>query len=243
MASYKEFEANKVSRYLGIAFTGIGAIMLIVFIGVAIRTLTVTSSYEKINSTICDITYTKNNDGGSQTKVTVAYEFDGATYQQVLPSADSSMRVGQNVAIYVDPDDPTNIQTMEFYVVMLAVFGGLGAVFGTIGVIISIKSKDYRKQLIDEGRGEPVYATVTYAGKSSVEVNSQSTYHVKANWTDEYGAAHEFKSRLTYTDPNMYINEGDEIQVYIDPKNYKHYHVCLEELEEKFIQSEAGNIQ
>ena len=42
MASRKEFDANKVSRYLGIAFTGIGAIMLIVFIGVAIRLLVVT---------------------------------------------------------------------------------------------------------------------------------------------------------------------------------------------------------
>ena len=242
MASYKEFDANKVPRYLGIAFTGIGVIMLIVFIGVVIRTLTVIGSYEKISSTISDITYTKNNDGGSQTKVTVEYEFDGTAYQQVLPSADSSMRVGQSVAIYVDPDDPANIQTTEFYVVMLAIFGGLGAVFGTIGVIISIKSKDYRKQLIDEGKGEPVYATVTYVGKSSVEVNSNITYHVKANWTDEYGMAHEFKSKLTFTDPSLYIAVGDEIQAYVDPKNYKHYHVCLEELEEKFVQ-EAGNEQ
>lgn len=237
-----EYNPNKISRCLGLAFMGIGAVMLIVFIGVAIRTLTVTSSYEKISSTIYDITYTKNNDGGSQTKVTVEYEFDGATYQQVLPSADSSMRVGQSVAIYVDPDDPRNIQTMEFYVVMLAVFGGLGAVFGTIGVIISVRSKDYRKQLIDEGRGEPVYATVTYVGKSSVEVNSNITYHVKAAWTDEYGAAHEFKSKLTFTDPSLYIAEGDEIQAYVDPKNYKHYHICLEELEQKFVQ-EAGNEQ
>lgn len=242
MASYKEFDANKIPRYLGIAFTGIGAIMLIVFIVMAIRLLTVTSSYEKISSAISDITYTKNNDGGSQTKVTVQYEFDGTAYQQVLPNADSSMRVGQSVAIYVDPDDPTNIQTTEFYVVMMAVFGGLGVVFGAIGVIMLRASKDYRKQLIDGGRGEPVYATVTYVGKSSVEVNDHETYRVKANWTDEYGAAHEFKSKLTYTDPSLYIAEGDEIQAYVDPKNYKHYHVCLEELEEKFVQ-EAGNEQ
>ena len=191
MASYKELDANKVPRYLGIAFTGIGAIMLIVFIGMAIRMLAVTSSYEKINSTIYDITYTKNNDGESQKRVTVEYRLGGEMYQQVLPSTDSSMRVGQTVAIYVDPDDPKSIETVEFFVIMLA-------------------------------------------------VNGRKAYHVKANWTDELGAEHELKSRLTFTDPNLYIAEGDEIQVYIDPKNYKHYHVCLEELEEKFVQ-EAGD--
>lgn len=242
MASYKEFDANKVPRYLGIAFTGIGAIMLIVFIGMAIRMFAVTSSYEKINSTIYDITYTKNNDGESQKRVTVEYRFGGEMYQQVLPSTDSSMRVGQTVAIYVDPDDPKSIETVEFFVVMMAIFGGMGAVFGTIGIIFLIKCKDYRKQLIEEGRGEPVYATITYAGEANVEVNGRKAYHVKANWTDELGAEHELKSRLTFTDPNLYLAEGDEIQVYIDPKNYKHYHVCLEELEEKFIQ-EAGNVE
>ena len=91
MASYKELDANKVPRYLGIAFTGIGAIMLIVFIGMAIRMFAVTSSYEKINSTIYDITYTKNNDGESQKRVTVEYRLGGEMYQQVLPSTDSSM--------------------------------------------------------------------------------------------------------------------------------------------------------
>lgn len=243
MASSKNFDPNKISRIIGLVFAAIGIVMLIVFIGAAVYSYKVMRSYEKTSSTIFDISYTKNNNGETHKRVSVEYEFDGTVYQEVLPNSDSSMRVGQSVAIYVDPDDPQSIETVESMVILLAVFGGFGIVFSTIGFIFFIKCKDYRKKLIDEGRGELVYATVTYAGESNVRVNYQTAYHVKATWTDESGNVHEFKSKLTYTDPRIYLNVGDQIQVYVDPKNYKHYYVCLEDLEEMFIQSKERDIQ
>lgn len=219
----------------GAWFCTVGLIIIVLFSAWMISESRYDEKYDKVTATIDEITSYISNDardrGDLKHSATISYDYNGVHYDNISPkSFNSSMHEGKKLEIYLDPADPYS-PILKASKVFFYSFIGIGTFVLLIGVsIIGINFGNNKKRLVDRGQGERIYATVVSAGYAHLQINEQRTYRVIATWNDPEGVAHEFKSKYLYFDPSEYINEGDQIEVYVDPKNYKKYYMCAQEL-------------
>lgn len=220
----------------GRLFIIIGLIMIGIFGGQMFAESRYDEKYDKVEATIMQINSDVSNREIDRGEIThsalIEYTYNGEYYDYIsLGSFRSSMREGQKVTIYLKPSAPRDPITKMGTGFFLA-YIGIGTLVLFIGVsTIVVGGMSNKKRLVDKGQGEQVYATVTYAGKTSLTINDKRVYRVNATWVDPNGITHELKSDALYFDPSVYIGEGDTIKVYVDPKNYKKYYMCAKELQ------------
>lgn len=220
----------------GRLFIIIGLIMICAFGGAMFAESRYDEKYDKVEATISDISsFVSDREvdrGEIVHTVLIEYYYNGEFYDYIrLGSFKSSMREGQKVTIYLEPSAPRDPRTKMgngFFFAWI----GIGTFVLLIGVsMIVVHGKSNKKRLVDKGQGEQVYATVTYAGKTSLTINDKRVYRITATWEDPNGITHELKSNSLYFDPSAYIKEGELIEVYVDPNNYKKYYMCAQELQ------------
>ena len=171
--------------------------------------------------------YNRNRDEYEH-DVTVEYFIDGQRYTNSLNYYVSSMKPGQTVTVYYDPDDP--YRTMDkpylacvFIAVFVLIFGGVGGglLFSEISFMMKIN------RLADEDK-----YVICGMDCQFLEVNSNVTVnHVRYLQTDiiycdERGMEHKFSTR-PYKPGNCPIYPGQPVKVYVDlendPKKYYVY--------------------
>lgn len=173
---------------------------------------------------------------------TVSYVYDGWAYENVaLHTHKKGMLTGDMIDIYIDPADPGSpkYQTYDHAEkILLAVLSSSVLLCGMVLFILSFF--DLKKRLIDKGEGERVSAILEKIEPNRKQDEFRYTYRLIAKWEDENGIWHRFISESLNIDPSVYINVGDLIEVYVDPKNYRKYHVCAKELEQEYEKSQTN---
>ncbi len=167
----------------------------------------------------------------------IDYSYDGESYTDVLiNSYSSSMKPGRELVIYVNPENPLDITVRSTSIVLVAVFGGLGAILVIVGALITlvpvIRSRKYH-DMIDSGQ----YITGTIKSiytNEHVVVNGVYPINIIVSAVNPYtGKEMTFKTKNLYDDVYSYYTEGEEIKVYYKDEKFRKYQVDLSKLGEE----------
>ncbi len=225
-------------KLFGLIFGAIGLVLIVVAIIIAVNRVNFINSADKITGTVTDITYSvrkssSRNSGRTGGGTEVTYTYEGKEYVRNLSSTSSSIQQGDEVVIYVDKDNPRNIELEAFVFFPVIIIGAIGIPFFIIGLVFLIvagRKGNKMKRLMSEGR--KVYAEVTGGAMNySYRVNGKHPFKLECRYTDPYnGAVFLYSSENTFMIPDNYI--GQQVAVYVDKADYSKYHVDLDSLAE-----------
>jgi len=128
---------------IGIVFGLVGLLLVAIGGFLLIRTRIFISKAQEVKGTVIRMVYSHSSEGGGG--YSPVYQFRTLTGQTIevadnLSSNPPMFREGQIVDVLYDPENPNNARIkkwMNLYFVPL-LLGGLGAVFGGIGVIMLV---------------------------------------------------------------------------------------------------------
>ncbi|MDO4333397.1 MAG: hypothetical protein Q4C58_12045 [Eubacteriales bacterium] len=138
-----------------------------------------------------------------------------------------------------DTGDPWEVRAQSGMYVAFLILMILGIVFfctGAVPLIILRIKKQKNKRLLEKGR--VLYATVESIDRNrSYNVNGRNPYVIYCTWKDEYADLfYRFKSGNLWTNPALIFPEGSEIEVYVDPNDFRKYYVDAErKLSQKIV--------
>ncbi|MCI7767158.1 MAG: DUF3592 domain-containing protein [Oscillospiraceae bacterium] len=226
----ERYKWSFVSTIIGWVFFAFGVIFLII----PLISIASWAEFKKdavpVSAEITDIdTYTKRSNHKNRTyhDVYVEYEYDGVTYSEELDYYTSGMKKGDDIEIYVDPDDPSRSRSNPF--VFSAIMAVFGLVFGGIGagfLVHEIKMSIYINKLIAEDKF--IYADYSNEEQANVTVNNVRYNHSVFVYDDGLGRIMTFNSEPHHPSSRPHI-QGDSIKVYVDLENNpKKYYVSRE---------------
>lgn len=148
------------------------------------------------------------------------------TYCSNNSSNPPAYAVGEKVQIYYDPSNPADAAMAGISGMLGSIIcGGIGIVFLLFGgVFYWLNSKgDGDKALMQNGK--KILADITeVALNSSFEMNGKSPFRIHCQWLNKTdNTVYEFKSKNLWFDPSQYMNNRNQIDVYIDFNNPKKY--------------------
>jgi hypothetical protein len=227
---------KNVSGIIGVVFSTIGVILLVVGILISIKSLDFQKNAVKGTAVIENID-PGNNIGKqhSSGSVYVKYTIDGKVYHSRLNEYSSGMYIGQNVEIYYDPNNPAHMQTSNGWIIAFGILTLLGSVFSIIGFVqlfVQNKKKNLKQNLLSYG--ELVYADTEEISKNfNLNINGENPYRITCKWLDSSSGV-----CYTYISENFWqltkaITDAKKIPVYIDRQKPKKYYVALDEIKEQ----------
>lgn len=233
----KPMSGNIVQKIIGLVFSIIGLSILaggFVLYGAQARQL---DQYTEIKAQIVYIEEYRDFDGDISHNVRVRYEFEGEEYTGVLTYYASSMREGDIVNVYIDPDNPHNYYSPEGAWMILVVFSILGGTFFLIGagfLIFLISRRLRKKKLLRDG--DRVYAQIDNVFTNrNVQTNGRHPVRIDCSWRDPAdGVTYHFRSDNLWKDPTPILERQNitQLPVYLNPDKKKEYVVSLEPLED-----------
>ena len=204
-------------------FIPLGFIFLAIGIAALVHTFSFRASAVKTTAVITDIV--RRGDNGF---VYIEYTANDETCTQVLDYYSSGMRVGGEVDVYYNPNNPGIIQSGGM-IPFGAIFSGIGSVFFTIGIlflIFKLKRKKLRKRLMESGRlvSAEIESVIL---NTKLRVNGRHPYYITCQWQDSM-----FKSENLWHNPQGAIEKKGltHIPLYIDEDNLKKYYVAVDDL-------------
>ena len=237
------------TRNIGIV--GIVAIVFI-FVGVCMGIGAFVAKYtmnnfmenaEEVDAVISDIyrdheAYEHSSSVGSDNSTAyVTYRYDGKKYRDIpISYYSSSMRIGDDITVYVDPDDPEVAKTREGFSLVFIVFLILGGVFTGVGVTmicVSASTKRFNDRTKSTlcGTGIKTGGVVTEVCYDPANcVNAAHPIYIKARYIAPDGMTYFGCSHKILIDVRNYIAVGDVVDVWIDSKNYTRCYVDYQPL-------------
>ena len=217
--SAKEYLVEKV---LGISFFAAGMVLMILALVFAWHSCNIQKSSEKVAGTII------HNYGNS---VEVSYTYEGRAYETILSEYSSSMHTGDEIALYVNKENPTKVRTEMLLFLVTYIFGGISIPFLIIGLVFLLvlrAKKNKKRNLLQNGR--MVEAVVTGGMINyNVRVNNRHPWKLECRFEDTFtGATYLFSSNNIWKDPFLYV--GQNVKVYLDRENPKKYYVDIDSL-------------
>ena len=119
----------------------------------------------------------------------------------------------------------------------LMIFGGIGTAFLLMGLpflVVAIRRRKQMNRVLKEGHyimAEVCEVTRNYG----VRVNNRYPFLIRCRYDDGRGNVHIFKSRNIFYVPDT-LQVGCPVKVYVDPNNYKHYYMDIDEVMPKVIE-------
>ncbi len=224
----KKMGVKKMFIIIGILFVFIGAVLFIAgVISISYET-DFKNNAETTEAVIVDIEYFRKKNGMKR-KPVVEYTVDGVKYKQTLDEYNSGMRIGDNITIYYDPEDPENVSTGSLFASLLAIcMGGLFVIIGGAFIASVIVSFIKKTKLITTGDAF-TGVIIDVKMNMSVRINRRHPYKVECEVTDPYTT-----ERYLYSSENIMedISEliGSDVTVYVDKNNKGKYYVDVKEL-------------
>jgi uncharacterized protein (UPF0333 family) len=214
---------------IGIIFFTIGCFILV-------STVKFKEKAEVTDAVITDIEVDsyRGSNGKRQTShdVFVKYTVDGEEYESEYGEYTSGMRVGQEVEVYYDPENPGDARTGSYF--LPVIFMGIGGLFIVIGfafVIVNFKSSRSRKKLVQNGdalSGKIIDVKMN----TTLRINNRYPYKAECEVINPFD-----NEKYLYSSENITsdITEliGQDVTVYVDKKDRKKYYVDINELIEK----------
>ena len=136
----------------------------------------------------------------------------------------------ENVTIRVNgvARQATSSEGSNFRLLFLLIFGILGIVLTTIGIILSIRMMKRKKEnLWLKQSGKCVLAEVTSYESTGITVNDRRLPRVYCRYIDDKGRTYIFKSGALRTDPSPYLTDN-QIKVYYDRQDISNYFVDID---------------
>ncbi len=236
---------NKTMRIVGIVFSLVPVIIIIIFASIYISNSKKIDEYDEVTGFISIITTETERDSDGDTRVShtayVTYIYEGQSYEDIrLSTYTSDMHKGDRISIYVNPDDPYDI-TVEMSKVFLIIPIIFTVIFGTLGIVMLVMSRGGGGKSDLTQMGIAVEAFVTYSGRANVTVNNAPTYILRAEYTDANGVLRKVKTPLLDFDPSPYVYQnGGKIMVYVDPKKPSKYYIDTAAMANVMYQPQQG---
>lgn len=208
---------NMINKLFGFIFGGIGLILLTVGIILMIGYFNADNGRVKVRASIESL----------GDPVQIRYSFKGQEFIRPINYRSSSMYIGQNVEIYVDPSNPSSFKTPSSNLIAGLVLLAMGCVFATIGFIfiyIMVSGNKLKKRLLAEGmRLEAIIDGIDL--NYSVTMNGRHPLVMFCSYDDGVGNIYKFKSKDIFEDPGFIIDENTRVNVYVDRANMRKYYV------------------
>lgn len=138
-----------------------------------------------------------------------------------------SYRAGEPVEVLYDPGNPTHFSINSFLSLWFGpvVFGGMGVVFSSIGLIPFAWQRRVRQK--DDwlrANGQRIFADFECVElNTSVRLNGQCPWRIVCQWLDPAtNQVRVYRSHNLWYDPARYIT-GKTMEVIFDPANPKRY--------------------
>lgn len=209
-----------------------GGIFSVVGLGMLIGAMYAYQSQQKFlktaqttEGTVQELVYSRSKKGSGTYHPVVAFEAsDGKhyTFHSDMGTNPPSYNVGERVEVRYNPTNPYDAMLTGFWSMwgLIAIFGGLGTIFSSIGlgvIIGKIRKNKTTKYLIENGTPVEVPARVEYN-----TTKGKRSYYIRGEWynpTD--GKMYLFDSEQLPFDPSYFIKQP--VKVLIDPRNPKRY--------------------
>ncbi len=149
---------NKIARFLrntGPArfFVPLG-IILIVF-GIILLSFK-TDSYLETVGKVTEVYETRNAENSQVYDVTFTFNVDGKEYTGVFDELTEEYKVGDDIKVFYNPEDPTQTTNSKLGGIIAPVMIGLGAVALVFGVFKTVKAFQKSKELDRTPKADPV---------------------------------------------------------------------------------------
>lgn len=227
----KKVRESRVEKLLGISFFIVGVLMLAIALVCAYFSWNTERTSEKVTGTITEIYSSRGDDSTGNSAISVEYSYNGRQYEADLSEYSSNMRVGKDITLYVNTENPQKVRTAALLYLPTLILGCVGAPFFIIGCVFLLvlgKRRKKKQSLMQNGRR--VMAEVTGGSRNyNYAVNGRHPWKLECKYEDIYtGALYLFSSGNIWIDPELYI--GQQVAVYVDADNYKKYYVDVESL-------------
>ena len=223
------YRMDKIMVTIGGFFAAFAVIMFMVGVGMMIGWASFSKTCESTDAVITSIERTRHGKH-KRHRVTVEYSVDGEVYSGSLGYYISSMRRGQHVTVYYDPEDPS--YTMSKPYIACAAIAVFDLIFGALGVIMlggEFRNKKIINRLAEEGKYIILDGSVERREVSAnVKVNDVRYMQTDFIYRDRYGYEHVFSSRA-YPPGRCPFDPWQSVTVYVDIENNpKKYYVCTD---------------
>ncbi len=224
---------NNVGNIVGFVFflCGIGIMFLGNFLNNNNKEFAKTAV--PVTAVISEIETYRDSDGDISHRSYVTYEFGGNVYEDVsLGYYSSGMHVGKNVDILCNPNEPYDIQSPEgakFGVWMSFIMGAIFAVVGGALFFVPLVKKAEGNKLMETGK--TIWGVVEKVEiNTNYSVNGEHPWVLYCRYEDSFAdRTYRFKSDNLWFDPSFIYNEGDSIQIIVDPNDYSKHRVIVDE--------------
>lgn len=229
---------NRVEWITCIIFIIVGGILLFVSVLAIKSSMNFKNNALEGKATIYDIKKHIDDEGNAKHTVYVKYSIDNIEYNEVLNYYNTSMKYGDEIKIYYDPNLPTQIQA-KGELTFLFIVPAMGLIFFLIGIIFAInkiKKSTSKNKLMKNGiELEAVIEEVIL--NTSYKVNRVNPYVINCRVTDITNdeTVYLVKSENIWFDPKTTIEQNSitSFPIYIDKKNKKKYYICIDKLKQK----------
>lgn len=214
---------NKLEKILYGAFFIVGVVILAIAIAVAIHTARFQKNAWKVQGVITRIS------SGTE----VEFTLDGQNRTVWLSEYDSRQRVGDEVEVYVDHDNPDHVRMGATLYLPVFILCLIGVVFMSIGVVflsILLAKRNKKKKLMQTGKR--VYAEVTGGVVNyAYTVNGRHPYKLECCYTEEItGIKYLYRSGNIWIDPQLFV--GQQVAVWVNPADLSKYYVDVDSLQQ-----------
>ncbi|TBU75238.1 DUF3592 domain-containing protein [Phytopseudomonas daroniae] len=202
-------------------FPGIGALLLVIAIGIQIARISAESQMTLTQGSIMDL------EGGCPTVSFMTLDGTLGEYHSSTCSNPPSFDIGERVALYYDPQSPERARIDSFGQNWLGslIVGGIGSVFLLIGLALVLPPLFGKRRAAELlATGTPVQAEVVDVElNESLNINGRNPYRIVAQWLNpQTNKLHVFRSANLWFDPGPYITDS-LVTVMIDPARPKRY--------------------
>lgn len=187
---------------------------------------------EAVQAEITDIRVSYDSDGDAHHSVYVKYQYNGTEYNTGLSEYSSSMYIGKNLTLYVDPRNPYSARSKGMSYVAAGIMMTMGGVFMAVGLpfmFTGLWKKLKRNKLLQNGTC--VYATIIGSDiDRTFSVNGRHPFYVDCEYQNPYdGMKYLYRSGHIWDDPYQYT--GSQVPVYVDRNKPQKYYVAVEALQ------------
>lgn len=220
-------------------FLVVGAIFSAVGITMALADSGFRERAEEITAEITGISSYRASDGDRRHNVYVTYQYDGRVYEDIeLNFYRSGMYEGQEIPLLCDPENPGHVKSPGGMLLLEMVFLLIGILFMGIALVFIAVSRNKarrRKKILSSGKRLSAIVE-QIAVNTSYVMNGRNPYQIYCYYRDEYkDVIYRFKSEDLWINPNVVLQPGDTIDVYVDGEDYSRYHVDAESILDKRV--------
>ena len=234
----KQKRNSFMALFCGI-FLVVGAIFSAVGITMALADSGFRERAEEITAEITGISSYRASDGDRRHNVYVTYQYDGRVYEDIeLNFYRSGMYEGQEIPLLCDPENPGHVKSPGGMLLLEMVFLLIGILFMGIALVFIAVSRNKarrRKKILSSGKRLSAIVE-QIAVNTSYVMNGRNPYQIYCYYRDEYkDVIYRFKSEDLWINPNVVLQPGDTIDVYVDGEDYSRYHVDAESILDKKV--------